>query len=269
MDDTLLTFQTHIGKQKPETIRNRENPCPFCQPQITEQLIEQDGPILWVENKYPVLKDTYQTVLIETDQCDSELSLYGKAHLHRLFRFGIRRWLDMEQSGEYRSVIYLKNHGPLSGGTIAHPHSQIIGLKHVDCMQQVRPEHFMGVQIDSWQGMEFNVSTHPRSGFVELNASAPAGEEPAWTGLADYVQIAAHFVLNHYHAACTSYNLFFYHIDDRIWVKIIPRFVTSPMYIGYSIAQVADHVMEIAGKVRELYFHEGSDWMTRRETADV
>lgn len=69
-----LTFRAHIGIQKPETILNRAGACPFCDLAGLENILEQRGPMLWLENKYPVLKEAYQTLLIETNVCDSELA---------------------------------------------------------------------------------------------------------------------------------------------------------------------------------------------------
>ena len=140
-----LLFNSHIGQVKrAETIE--DNPgCPFCSRHLLEEILDEDGSILLVKNKYPVLEDTFQTVLVETDDCLSELSLYPKEHLYRVLRFGIRNWFAMIQSGEYASVLFFKNHGPYSGGTIRHPHMQIVGLKHYDYHKNFSPDQFKGI----------------------------------------------------------------------------------------------------------------------------
>jgi len=247
-----IEFNLSLGKQKPENIINKDAVCPFCDRESLQGIIAEDGPIMLIKNKYPVLQDTIQTVLIETDQCHSELSLYSKEHLHRVFDFGIARWLEMERSGEYKSVIFFKNHGPNSGGTIRHPHMQIVGLKTIDYLEAVCPEHFEGLLISQTAGVELNISTKPRVGFFEFNVLLNK------TGqihiLADYVQIVTHYILNQFHRNCNSYDLFFYKLNDDIAVKIMPRFVTSPLFIGFSIPQVSDRLGDVVTDLQETYF---------------
>ena len=47
-------------------------------------------------------------------------------------------------SKEFKSVLHFKNHGPMSGGSIRHPHSQIIGLRDYDYREDVMSQHFEG-----------------------------------------------------------------------------------------------------------------------------
>jgi galactose-1-phosphate uridylyltransferase len=246
-----LRFNSYNGKQKPKTMLNPETRCPFCDRDNLEAILAQRGNILLVKNKYPVLQDTMQTVLIETDTCDTELSLYPKEHLYNVISFGIEHWLKMEESGKYASVLFYKNHGPFSGGTLAHPHMQINGLNHVDYRPHVKPSHFEGRIISEKQGVEFNISTKPRAGITEFNVILPHLDQ--LNTMADFIQIAAHYILNHY-GHCTSYNLFFYHVEDKIMAKIIPRYVTSPLFIGYSIPQVSDRLEEIVKSIQNRYF---------------
>lgn len=250
---THLRFKTNLAKKKPETIINREATCPFCNlDPASEEILARDGSILLVKNKYPVLEDTFQTVLIETDLCESDLSVYPKDHLYRLIRFGVEKWLEMERSGEYSSVLFYKNHGPLSGGTIAHPHMQIIGLKNVDYKPLVDPEHFEGLVIDRRQDVELNVSTKPKIGFYEFNVILH--ELDHLPVMADYIQAIVHYLLNHFHYKCNSYNLFFYHLDGKIMVKIVSRFVTTPLFIGFSIPQVPNNLNDVASRIQQRYF---------------
>ncbi len=246
-----LYFDSHLGRQKPESIVNRSTKCPFCDRDSLEGILEKDGPIVLLKNKYPVIKDAFMTVLIETDDCEEELSTYKKPHLYRVMRFGIRHWLEMENSGLYRSVLFFKNHGPLSGGSIYHPHMQIVGLTSLDYQDHVRDTHFEGIAIDQQQHVQFNLSVKPRVGFFEFNVLLEdlSGIEQ----MADYIQTAVHYLLNHFHRSCTSYNLFFYKLDDKIAAKIVPRFPTSPIYIGYSIPQVSNRIEDVAAQIRHLY----------------
>jgi ATP adenylyltransferase/5',5'''-P-1,P-4-tetraphosphate phosphorylase II len=247
-----LIFNTSIGIKKPDNIRNTQLPCPFCARDQLSGILVEDGPILLVKNKFPVLENTYQTVLIETDTCEAELSTYEPEHLHRLIEFGLKHWLEMEESGVYESVLFFKNHGPLSGGSISHPHMQIIGLKEVDYKENTSEEYFEGIEINERNGVRFSLSTKPRVGFYEFNVQMSDSGYVEEFG--EYLQMAAHYILNHFPFKGTSYNMFFYHLNGEIYVKIVPRFVTTPIYIGYDIPQVPNNLEWMVEHVKSLYF---------------
>ncbi len=252
MFDSHLIFDSNIGQRKrSETIEG--NPaCPFCAPDTLENIIDAEDSIILVENKYAVLRGTYQTVLIETDKCDSELSLYDKDHLHSVFQFGFQHWMKMAKGGQFASVLFFKNHGPFSGGTIRHPHMQIVGLENYDYSSRLCDQYFEGITIDQNFGVTFTLSTKPMVGFFEFNVIME-GSKNIET-FANYVQTGVHFVLNHYHSNCTSYNIFFYEWKEKIIAKIMPRFVTSPLYVGYGIPQTSTKIEELASKVKDTYF---------------
>jgi len=249
-----LCFDTEIGSQKPESIINTEAVCPFCDRTKLSGIIEQRGSIILVKNKYPVLKEAFQTVLIETEECFSELSLYSKEHLHAVIRFGVEKWLEMSNSGEYASVIYYKNHGPFSGGTIRHPHMQIVGLKCIDYQEKLKCEYFEGIVIHQSPGVELNISLKPKVGFFEFNVILR--DRDKIDIMADYIQMLAHYVLNYFHRKCSSYNLFFYQVGETIIVKVVPRFITSPLFIGYSIPHVSSRTNDVVKEVQRRYFHD-------------
>lgn len=252
--ETHLTFDSFIGKQKPNSIRDKTTECPFCNVAELETIIDQDGEILLVENKYPTLRDTYQTVLIETNTCDLELSQYSKQHLYRLIRFGMKHWYLMMENKEYKSVLFYKNHGPLSGGTIHHAHMQIVGLHTIDYSTNVSPSSFAGITIHKRNSVDFTLSTEPRMGFYEFNVNFD--DISQIDTVADYIQTAVHYLLHHFPFKCTSYNLFFYKTEGKIHVKIIPRFIISPLFVGYAIPQVAANIDTIVKDVQQTYFLE-------------
>lgn len=250
-----LQFLANVGKQKPRTLANRSVSCPFCDRQSLTGILDEEGPIILLKNKYPVLEGAFQTVLIETDECDSELSVYPKEHLYRLIRFGVKHWLDMEKSGGFTSVVFFKNHGPLSGGTIAHPHMQIVGLDQIDYRLAVYADYFEGICIENGETVELNLSTKPRIGFYEWNVVL--GDLDHIDRMADYIQIVTHYILNHFRT--NSYNLFFYHLNEKIICKVVPRFATSPYFVGYSIPQVGNNLNEIIEDMRKKYFEIQSE----------
>lgn len=247
-----LHFISHLGKQKPKTITNKDTACPFCATESLENIIAKDGPIILLKNKYKTLEDTFQTVLIETDKCDYELSMYSEEHLHKLFTFATEHWMKLDRSGDFRSVILYKNHGPLSGGTISHPHMQIVGMENVDYKENVHEKNFEGITIFQDETVSFNISTHPIMGFYEFNVTIR--DLINVKKMADCIQIAVKCLLNQFQFKCESYNLFFYNMDSFIACKIMPRFVTSPYFIGYTIPQVSNDVEMVAGQVKRIYF---------------
>ncbi|GIN85327.1 DUF4931 domain-containing protein [Heyndrickxia sporothermodurans] len=249
--NTHLQFLQTIGSKKPKTINNQVASCPFCQVDQLENILVEKGSIILLKNKFPTLKDTFQTVLIETDDCQSEFSLYPKEHLYRLMDFAVSQWLQMSKSGEYQSVLLFKNHGPLSGGTIRHPHMQIVGLKYVDYRENIKENDFVGVEIASKRSVEFNISSEPRMGFYEYNVNLTNLEDLSI--MADYIQMAAHYILNHNRFKCESYNLFFYQLHNRISCKIIPRYATTPLFIGYSIPQVSNDLDGTVERIKDIY----------------
>lgn len=252
VNKTYLIFDSNIGQKKPENIINTSATCPFCCREELTDILASDGPILLIKNKYPVLVDAVQTVIIETYECNSDLSLYTKEHLYKVIGFGVKKWQEMIQSGEFSSVLFYKNYGPYSGGTIRHPHMQIVGLKDIDYTNNIDSESLQGFIIHKKDGVELNLAREPKNGFFEFNVRL--GSLKYLNQMADYIQITIHYLLNHFHRNCKSYNLFFYQLNNQIFAKVVPRFVTSPLLIGYAIPQVSNRAMEVVKEIQTIYF---------------
>jgi diadenosine tetraphosphate (Ap4A) HIT family hydrolase len=252
-----LVFNTSIGVKKPESIRNKNQSCPFCARNELTAIIDEEGPILLLKNKYPVLENAYQTVLIETDVCTEELSQYSKEHMNRLLNFAVRHWIRMEKTGEYRSVVLFKNHGHLSGGTIAHSHMQIIGLYDLDYHDKITAEDFTGANIHEEEGVQINLSDRPKVGFYEFNILR--SENNPSEVFASFIQTAVHYIMTAFPFPCSSYNLFFYRHEGQIICKVVPRFVTTPLFIGYQIPQVPNNLEWMKKDLRSRYFQEKAE----------
>jgi ATP adenylyltransferase/5',5'''-P-1,P-4-tetraphosphate phosphorylase II len=252
MNHTHLFFNTSIGVQKPENIRNKNQSCPFCAREELTGIIDVEGPILLLKNKYPVLENAYQTVLVETDVCDEEFSQYSTAHLNRLLEFAIRHWTRMEESGEFRSVVLFKNHGSLSGGTIAHSHMQIVGLHDIDYHEKIAEADFQGLSIHEENGVQLNLSDRPKVGFYEFNITMDQGSPSS--AFASLIQTAVHYIMNSFPFRCSSYNLFFYSFKGKMICKVVPRFVTTPLFIGYQLPQVPNNLEWMKNDVQSRYF---------------
>lgn len=252
MTTSHLGFNVAIGRNKPENIINTAAACPFCNRDALTDIIDVQNDFILLKNKYPVLENALQTVLIETQTCDHDFSAYPKEYLYSLMRFGIGHWLAMIDSREFKTVLFFKNHGPLSGGTIRHPHMQIIGLRDIEPAIIYKPDDFAGLAIDSRCGVVLNISTTPHIGFAELNIITT--DNSRIETIADYIQTAVHYLTHRRYGACKSYNLFFYLINDLIHVKIMPRFATSPLFIGYNISLIPTNITSIAQEIKALYF---------------
>ena len=250
-----IIFQSAIGRQKPNTIRDDElaDACPFCDLSQLPPVIRRDGDIILVRNKYPILKNSDPYVLIETRECASELSLYPADKILRVFRMAFDFWNEMLDSGSYRSIMFIKNHGPFSGGSLRHPHTQLIGLYDINCEIHLREESFYGPVIYRQPGIELNISDSPRVGFVEFNILLT--DAKAFDAFCLAIQKAVRFVLREFQGGrINSYNLFFHRFGDLTACTIMPRGATTPIFLGYSIPQVADNLDEIARTFRKAYF---------------
>jgi len=250
----LIIFQTGVGRQKPNTMRADSSiACPFCDYDQLPPIIKRDGDIILVPNKYPVLKDSDPYVLIETSECDSELSLYPAERLLKVFRMAFDFWRELKDSGSYRSVLFMKNHGPQSGGSLRHPHTQLIGFYNIDIETHLREESFYGPVVYSEPGVELNVSASPRAGFIEFNVLLT--DDKAFDAFCLTIQKAVKYVLNEYQGGrIGSYNLFIHPLEHMAVCAIMPRGVTTPIYMGYSIPQVMDNIETVAENFRLAYF---------------
>ena len=252
----LIDFDMKIGRQKPETIRHPDNYCPFCHPAELTDIIATDGPIILLRNKYNVLSGTEQYVLIENDICQSDIPDYSPEHMQRLLRFGLQHWQAMLHSGKYDDVVFFKNYGPLSGGTIRHPHMQIVAFPHLDYPLQVYPQEFAGEVIAREHHVEFNISISPRIGFWELNIVPQEIESnDAICAMAHFLQIGTRYLTKQFHQGrVQSYNIFFYQLNGQVYGKIMPRFATPPLFIGYGVHVRPTNIKEAAENIRQLYF---------------
>ena len=143
----------------------------------------------------------------------------------------------------------------MSGGTIRHPHMQIIGFKHINPDYFYNEEEFSGLVIDSHNGVEFNIATSPKIGFYEFNIVPKSND--AIDTVADYIQIATDYIMNHF-GRCESYNVFFYTQDlggeKLLRARVIPRYSAPPLFVGYNIHVRPSNLDETVETMRSLYF---------------
>lgn len=243
-DDKHLTFIYKTIKEKIHYRDNRSS-CPFCSRDELTDIIDVDGPIILLENKFPSLGDTYQLVLIETETCGQDISTYSPEHMQRVIRFGIDHWLKMEASGRFASVVFFKNHGFLSGGSFEHAHMQIVGLDKIDYRENIKDEIFDGIEIFRKGNSILNISTMPNACSTEINLITTSRDDEF---MSKYLQMVVRYILKR----SESYNLFFYNRKGAIICKVVPRWVTSPFLVGYNIPHSSDRIPKMAEELSEL-----------------
>ncbi|MGL5448954.1 MAG: DUF4931 domain-containing protein [Lactococcus cremoris] len=246
-----LVFNTAIGtKKRNETVVPKEKICPFCDVEHLTGILKTSDHKIWLKNKFPTLKNSMMTVIIESDEHLGDISTYSLEENRDVFSFAFDCWDEMIQSGDYQSVLMFKNFGPHSGGTLRHPHLQVVGLEETDGYAQIAKENFEGVEIKK-NGLTVTLSTRPIMGFVEFNVII--SDLKNVEKLADNVhEMTSYLMTDYMNGRCDSYNLFFHHFDDKYICKIVPRFITSPYFIGYKIPQVngIEQLEEIAAELR-------------------
>lgn len=253
--EKYLVFLNDINKDKPNEFKkvNIEE-CPFCNREKLVDIIDSKGPFILLKNKYPTIKDTYQLVLIETYTCEFDMGEYSEEYMEDLMRFGIKHWLKIEASSEYKSVIFYKNHGPNSGGSLKHPHMQIVGLDDIDYKARIKDEYFEGLEIHKTDNCLVNLSHRPFNGFTEFNIIID-DDLQALNELSYNLRKIVHYLLNKFYVKCDSFNIFFYHYNGKIISKVMPRFHSSPLLLGYGIKQISSCEQEIVDKIKEMYFN--------------
>lgn len=261
MDNNPLVFDINIAKEKPNSYRKVKNNlgCPFCLTADLSDIYERQGKMIWLRNKYPTLRDTLQTVLIESSDHSGDITTYSPEYNRKLMSFALACFRKMNKQGEFESVLWYKNFGPQSGGSLVHPHMQIVGLKKQDGYQYVSEANFTGITLFSQDNVEVNVSTHPIQGYVELNVNLQ--KHSAQNLWADWIQSGAKYMLQVLsNGRCDSYNLFFYpRENDGICAKLIARFSASPYFVGYKLSQV-DNEEKLIDEARQFraFFENGS-----------
>lgn len=242
-----LVFDVMKARGKPDDRRRPSGYCPFCDVASLTDVLAREDDRIWLMNKFRTLRGTEQTVLIETSEHDADISTYDTGRNRAVLSFAIRCWDRMIASGRFRSVLMYKNMGPLSGGSLVHPHLQIVGLESVDGYAAIGPRNMEGLRVWASGRVSVNISTEPVMGFFEVNVSAPEGvaESSDAADVADAdrffdaVQVVVRYILNEHHGGrATSYNLFFYRMGGRTIAKAMPRWVVSPYFVGYRLAQV-------------------------------
>jgi len=235
----VLVFEIDQAKGKPKDVKDTKktgNGCPFCDTEHLTNIIDQRGDMIWLENKFKTLKDTSQTIVIESHEHDADISTYSVEKNREVFNYIYDCWNQMIQTKKYTSVLMYKNFGPMSGGSLRHPHFQIIGLNKVDGYKHIEPENFTGMDVFNNKHINVNISEKPVMGFVEFNIVI---NNPKYLDdLAEFARVTVKYILDDFYGGkFDSYNIFFYREGKKIICKLTARYVVSPYFVGYRLSQ--------------------------------
>lgn len=138
--------------------------CPFCpgneELDLEVMRIPEQGPwqLRVVRNKYPALHREgertrtfkgihrqisgvgYHEVLIESPQHNTCPALESKAEVSLMLEAFRIRGREIAQDARIEQIIWFKNHGEHAGTSLAHPHTQLIGLPIVPYHIRARTE---------------------------------------------------------------------------------------------------------------------------------
>ena len=150
---------------------DRDPSCPFCpgnEQMLPAIRMEMHGANGWqvraVPNRYPALSRNgtgaetmvgmYRMmqgcgdheVIIETPLHNRPISLMSADEVELLIEAYHRRYCEMASRPEIKTVILFRNHGPMAGTSLAHPHSQLMGAgiipQSVKRREQLAAAHF-------------------------------------------------------------------------------------------------------------------------------
>ena len=126
----------------------------------------------------------------------------------------------------------------MSGGSIRHPHSQIIGLEDYDYHEDITAQNMEGWLLYEDQDVRITLSTHPIIGFFEYNIRFKP-DAPV-RSVALRLQQVLRYVLRSIANYSQSYNYFVYNLEDGYdYIKVVARYVTTPLYVGYKFLKLA------------------------------
>lgn len=252
--NSLLTFNRSIGKQK--RISGAAEPsCPFCDVEHLTDIYDQQGEMIFLKNKYSTLEKTDQFVLIESTKHDGNISNYEPKEWQNILAYAIKQWKVFYNDPKYKSVLLYKNYGKLSGRfpfTPAHADRRAL---EADGYHEIAPAYFSGETVATKAGATLNISDHPIMGFLEFNISF---DEQSIAPAADYIKEVVSYLLAEFNdGRCEAYNLFFYKLADKLYCKVVPRFIVSPYFVGYFISQKfdAEFTAEVVKRLKEKYLN--------------
>ena len=135
--------------------------CPFCpgneDQTPPENFSNGDNVNNWTirsfPNKYPAFSQLdengisgIQDIIVESDKHDINMGDFPLSHLKELFQVYKKRLESIKKNKTIKFILIFKNHGVMSGATLEHTHTQIVGLsfvpRQVEKTMQKLKKHF-------------------------------------------------------------------------------------------------------------------------------
>lgn len=229
-----IYFDRSINNKKPSTIRNSKIECPFCDIENLHGVIDQQDDIILIENKFPTLENSKMLVLIESADCDGNPDTYSIAENRKLLTYALEKWEEYNDNPQYKSAVLFKNKGEQSSGTIKHPHMQIVAFEDIVVNDHVSIEHVTGFDVEIAGLAKFNLSNSPLISFLEINLCL----EQDLDAVAKTIKFLTMYMEEIYWGPTASYNYFFYNIEQKRYLKIVPRYPASSITLGFGVVQV-------------------------------
>jgi diadenosine tetraphosphate (Ap4A) HIT family hydrolase len=248
-----VDFIPAIAKTKPSTVTGETKACPFCDREELHRsnvILKSEDHFLWMENKYPTFENGYQTVLVEHKGCDLHLESYDMSHRRALLSFAYRCLQELKATNRFKSVCMIKNHGLLSGSSIAHAHMQIVGWEDIDCYHDIKDRDFEGELAFESENVRVNISRYPRGESFEINIIA-ANNKNGRDEMADAIATSVDYLLTVLNPIHKSYNIAFYEHGDHFIAKVIPRYFSSLYVTAYAMSLRPITLHQVAQGLKE------------------
>ncbi|MFP3727131.1 DUF4931 domain-containing protein [Priestia filamentosa] len=250
-----IKLNTARGRNKPNTVVNKNVTCPFCtdtKPLIIQDklMLEDRGKMFWIENKFPLLEEAYQTLIVETDKCGESFATYSLEYAKELFSFIFECRDKMLETKGFKEVILFKNHGHYSDSSISHSHSQLVGLKENTYDYKEIEDSMTGPLVYKDNNVRVTVSKVPRAEFFEFNVIWKRQNQTQ--DYVKWVQTLIQYLSVFKKGRFTSYNLVFHETDEECMIKVIPRKPNSVYYIGFGIRQTPRDTEQIANEIKKF-----------------
>lgn len=254
-----ILFDTSMASKKPRTVGLNEeaSDCQFCKTEKmmkTNVVLAKQGKFLWVENKYPILKNTYQTVLLETDTCEEDLTTYSLEYAKELFKFALEKRKELLSVYGFKEVLFFKNHGALADASIKHAHMQLVGLTNNQLSLEEIQKTTKGYTIYEAEGLQVNVSDIPLSEFYEFNICWE--KQNVSYDFVYWVQTIIRYLEHFKDGKFQDYNFSFYEFKDTYTIKIFPRKPASLYLLAYGLKQLPNDIQKVALEVRKYAFQK-------------
>ncbi len=109
-----------VGDEKKWSLRSIYNKFPALSPE--EVLARKEDGLLHAITGYGM-----HEVIIENPRHNALIPFMADEEVKNIIRAYKNRYVSMRQNKNIRAVIIFRNHGPMAGTSLEHPHSQVVG----------------------------------------------------------------------------------------------------------------------------------------------